>query len=53
MKQWERIIEHRLRHETKIGEKQFRFMSGRSTSDALFALRQLMENIERDKRNCI
>ena len=43
MKLWERIIERRLRQETKIGEEQFGFMPGRSTTDALFALRQLME----------
>jgi hypothetical protein len=43
MKVWERIIERRLRAETSISEEQFGFMPGRSTTDALFALRQLLE----------
>ena len=43
MKVWERIIERRIRDETTIGEEQFGFMPGRSTTDAIFALRQLLE----------
>ena len=43
MKVWERIIEGRLRQETVISEEQFGFMPGRGTTDAIFALRQLME----------
>ncbi|XP_068200692.1 uncharacterized protein [Palaemon carinicauda] len=43
MKLWERIIEPRIREETKIGEEQFGFMPGRSITDAMFALRQLLE----------
>lgn len=43
MRIWERIVERRLREETSIGEEQFGFMPGRSTTDAVFALRQILE----------
>ena len=43
MKIWERIIGRRLREETTIGDEQFGFMPGRGTTDAIFAVRQLME----------
>ena len=49
MKVWERIIERRLREETSIGEEQFGFMPGRSTTDAVFALRQILEK-HRERR---
>lgn len=53
MKIWERVIDRRIRQETKIGEEQFGFMPGRGKTDALFALRLLMKNIENCKRNYI
>ena len=43
MKIWEWIIDRRLREETTIGDEQFGFMPGRGTTDAIFAVRQLME----------
>ena len=43
MKMWERIMEARLRKEVMIGEQQFGFMPQRSTTDAIFGLRMLME----------
>ena len=43
MKLWERVIEARLRDNVKICGQQFEFMPGKSTADALFALRVLME----------
>ena len=49
MKLWERVIEQRLRHETTISENQFGFMSGRSTMEAIYLLRRLMERY-RDKK---
>ena len=39
---WERIIDRRLREETIIGDEQFGFMPGRGTTDAIFAVRQLI-----------
>ena len=42
MKIWERIMEVRLRQIMEISEEQFGFMPGRSTTDAIFALRQLL-----------
>ena len=43
MKLWERIVEKRLRHDLKFSNQQYGFMPGKSTTDALFALRVLME----------
>jgi Reverse transcriptase (RNA-dependent DNA polymerase). len=43
MKLYEIIINKRIRFETQISDKQFGFMPGRSTTDAIFALRQFME----------
>ena len=43
MKLWERVIEIRLRSELTFSEQQYGFMPGKSTTDALFALRLLME----------
>ena len=43
MKIWERIIDRRLREDTTIGDEHFGFMPGRGTTDAIFAVRQLME----------
>ena len=43
MKLWERVVERRLRSELTFSEQQCGFMPGKSTTDALFALRVLME----------
>ena len=43
MKLWERIVERRLRSDLTFNEQQYGFMPGKSTTDALFALRELME----------
>ena len=43
MKLWERVIEARIRKKVTIAEQQFRFMPGRSTTDAIFCLRMLLE----------
>ena len=43
MKLWERIVERRLRSDVTFSEQQYDFMPGKSTTDALFALRMLME----------
>ncbi|KAI5746584.1 hypothetical protein M8J77_005190 [Diaphorina citri] len=50
MKMFKRTIDKRLRMETNISEEQFGFMPGRSTTDAIFALRQLLEkHLEKEK----
>ena len=43
MKLWERIIEARSRKEVTIAKQKFGFMPGRSTTDAIFCLRILLE----------
>ena len=43
MKIREKIIDQRLQQETTIGEEQFGFMLGRSTTDVIYILRQRME----------
>ena len=39
----ERVINSRITNEVKIAEQTFGFMPGRSTADAIFYLRVLME----------
>jgi hypothetical protein len=51
MKLWERIIEHRLRGVTNVTENQFGFMPGRSTIEAIFLIRQLMERCREQKKD--
>jgi hypothetical protein len=51
MKLWERIIEHRLRGVTNITKNQFGFMAGRSTMEAIFLIRQLMERCREQKKD--
>ena len=53
MKLWERVIEHRLRRMTSVTKNQFGFMPGRSTMEAIFLVRQLMESIGSKRRTCI
>ena len=43
MKVLERVIEERLRKIMRIYSMQFVFMAGRSTTDAIFIVRQLQE----------
>ena len=43
MKLWERVVEGRLRSELTLSKQPYGFMPGKSTIDALFALRPLME----------
>ena len=50
IKLWERVIEARIRKEVTIAEQQFGFLPGRSTTDAIFCLRVLLEKwTERQK----
>jgi hypothetical protein len=50
MKLWERVIEHRLRRMTSVTKNQFGFMPGRSTMEAIFLVRQLMERYKQQKK---
>jgi hypothetical protein len=51
MKLWERVIEHRLRIATSVTQNQFGFMPGRSTMEAIFLLRKLMERFREQKKD--
>ncbi|GKA74364.1 retrovirus-related pol polyprotein LINE-1 [Tanacetum coccineum] len=51
MKLWERVIERRLRRETRVSENQFGFMPGRSTTEAIHLLRNLMEKYRERQRD--
>ena len=50
MKIWERIIEARLRDRVETGKQQYGFMPGKGTTDAIFALRMLMEKYREGQR---
>ena len=51
MKFWERVIEHRLRRVTSVTQNQFGFMPRRSTMEAIFLIRQLMERYREQKKD--
>jgi hypothetical protein len=51
MKLWERIIEHRLRGVTNVTKNQLGFMRGRSTMEAIFLTRHLMERCREQKKD--
>jgi hypothetical protein len=51
MKPWERVIEHRMRKMMSVTQNQFGFMPGRSTMEAIFLLRQLMERFIEQKKD--
>ncbi|KAK3511538.1 hypothetical protein QTP70_009333 [Hemibagrus guttatus] len=50
MKLWERVVEARLRKVVEICEQQYGFMPRMSTTDAIFALRILMEKYRDGQR---
>ena len=50
MKVWERIIEARLRDRVEISKQQYGFMPGKETTDAMFALKMLMEKYREGQR---
>ena len=49
MKLWERVIEHHLRAITRVSMNQFGFMPRRSTMEAIFLIRQIMERYREKK----
>ncbi|KAK3534886.1 hypothetical protein QTP70_000908, partial [Hemibagrus guttatus] len=50
MKRWERVVEARLMKVVEICEQQYGFMPRKSTTDAIFALRILMEKYRDGQR---
>ena len=51
MKLWEKVIENRIRAETLVSNNQFGFMPGRSTMEAIYLLRRLMERYREKKKD--
>ena len=50
MKVWERIIETRLRDRVEVSKQRYKFMPGKGITDAMFALRMLMEKYREGQR---
>ena len=50
MKVWERIIEARLKDRVEINKEQYGFMLGKGTTDAMFAVRMLMEKYRESQK---
>jgi Reverse transcriptase (RNA-dependent DNA polymerase) len=53
IKLWERVIKHHLRKLTTVSKNQFGFMPERSTMEAIFLIRQLMERRREQDLNMI
>ena len=53
MKVWERIIEARLRDRVEISKQQYGFVPEKGTTDAMFALRMLMEKYREGQESYI
>ncbi|XP_026444841.1 uncharacterized protein LOC113345263 [Papaver somniferum] len=51
MKLWERVIDRRLRGKSSVTKNQFGFMPRRSTTEAIFLVRQMMERNREQMRN--
>ena len=50
MKVWERIIETRLKDGVEISKQRYEFMPGKETTDAMFALKMLLEEYREGQR---
>ena len=48
---WERVVDRRIRKCTKIRESQFGFMPDRSTTDAIFILKETIEKHREGQKN--
>ena len=53
IKKWEKMIEARLKDKVEISKQQYGFMPGKGTTDAMFALRMLMEMYMEGKESYI
>jgi hypothetical protein len=51
MKLWKRVMKHRVRRMTSVTKNQFGFMPRRSTMEAIFLVRQLMERYKEQKKD--
>ena len=51
LKIWERIIDKRIRKVVNISDEQFGFVSGKSTTDAIFALRRVVEKYREKEKD--
>ena len=51
MKLWERIIENRIREIVELGNIQFGFRKGMSTTEPIFALKILQEKYQERKKD--
>jgi Reverse transcriptase (RNA-dependent DNA polymerase) len=51
MKLRKRVIEHRLRKLTTVSKNQFGFMPERTTMEAIFLIRQLIERHQEQKKD--
>ena len=51
-KLWEKVMKARIRKEVTIAEQQFGFMPGKSTADAIYCLRMLLEMWTEGRRQC-
>ena len=52
MKLWKGVIEARIKEEVTIAERQFGLMPERSTTDAIFCLRMLLEKRLKSRKQC-
>ena len=51
MKLWGRVNEHQLKRMTSVSKNQFGFMPRRSTIEAVFLIRQLIERFREQKKD--
>ena len=49
----ENVLKEKLRKLIKVNGRQFGFCPGRSTTDAIFIMRQLQMFSEKKRRNCV
>jgi hypothetical protein len=47
---WEKIIKKRIRSDTLISDNQFVFITGKSTMETLFCVRQPVKNFKKKKK---
>ena len=52
MKLWEKILEGRLNEVIEIGDNQFGFSAGKSTTDTINILRHIRQKNTENRENC-